>query len=80
MSVREAVQEIRSGGFSELSDSRVHAGTWITQADSDIDYRTGEHRTESLHFKRDTGPRDQRTELSAHQLRRLYRAAGVRVR
>ena len=81
MSIRETIEEIRQGGFTEPSSSHVHAGVWLTQPDSEIDYRTGEHRTESLHFKRDRSPHDTKpAQLTAHQTRRLLRAAGVRIR
>jgi hypothetical protein len=38
-----------------------------------VDYRTCEERSESLHIRTLSG-----NELTAHQLRRIYRAAGIK--
>jgi S-adenosylmethionine/arginine decarboxylase-like enzyme len=73
MNIRDTIRELRQGGFSELSDSHINAGTWTTAHLGVVDYRTCEERSESLHIRTLSG-----NELTAHQLRRIYRAAGIK--
>lgn len=59
-------------GTAGIDPADNNAGTWLSTSDADINYRTGEHRYESLHLKREDG-----SELTAHQTRRILKAAGV---
>jgi len=44
---RELVQELRY--FPHLSRTEIDRWTWVT-SEAEQNYRTGEHRSESLHF------------------------------
>jgi hypothetical protein len=50
MTVKELLQEVKDLGSYEWSSSQPSHGDWITQADPDRDYKTGEETYESLHF------------------------------
>ena len=70
---KEAIQAIRNGGPWEPSSIPLCNGRdWIHTCDSDFDFRTGERKERSMHFRKPSGAL-----LSLHQLRRLLRAAKV---
>ena len=51
MAFRDAVELIRRhGGYVEPSDSTVRVARWFVSIPSEMDYRTGEYRSLSIHI------------------------------
>lgn len=70
-SFREVVSALRE--CSEVSQSPVTTGhVWASTEYTTVDYRTGTDRSESIHVNaiNDKAP-------TAHQMKRLFRAAGL---
>ncbi len=72
MDFREVIRELRN--CNHLSDSHVQAGTWAMTEPHVSDWQTGEEKSESVHINAINGKPP-----TAHQLRRLFRAAGIKV-
>lgn len=49
-SFKEIIDKIRDGGFIHSSNYPIDESAWVS-TESDIDYHTGEHTIESLHFQ-----------------------------
>lgn len=74
MGIRDTVDELRDMAITSSYPIRSTddcRGTWTTTHE-EIDYVTGESRTESLHIRKSDG-----SALSGRQLFRLYRAANL---
>jgi len=63
--------ELSGWRMSRLSDFEAHGHVWASTY-PDVDYRTGDARTESVHVYQANGQ-----PLTARQAFRLYRAAGL---
>lgn len=71
-SFREVVSALRE--CSEVSQCPVTTGhAWASTEYTVIDYQTGTDRSESIHVNAINGK-----EPTAHQMRRLFRAAGLK--